>query len=168
MKKFLALAMALCMTLAATSTAFAAEIPDGAGKAGVGFTGENISNLTTEEQQDYLKDSLEGGGYSTQGTVNGDAGSSWVYLSRVDTLRSQAAYGINCTYTMLALAWGLAYSDGNAASGVAVPLSSDWSGETVKTHSSAATISVAFTATATTLDGRVLTSLVPTDIAYIY
>ena len=40
--------------------------------------------------------------------------------------------------------------------------------EKVKKHSSRGTISVTFTATATTLDGRVLNSLMPSSAAYIH
>lgn len=167
MKKLLVLAMVCCMVLAGTgTTALAAEIPDGAGTAGVGFTGEDISYMTPEDQQAHLKDLL--GGYSTKGTVYGDAGSSWVNLNRVDVLKSQASFGINCNYTMAALAWGLAYTDGESAAGVALPFSKDWSGENVEDHTAPAVVTVTLTATATTLDGRVLTSLLPTDVAYIY
>lgn len=167
-KKAIALIMAATMLIGTSVTSFAAEgteIPDGASVAGVGFTGADLSGMSDEEQEDYLMNSLN---VMTRGTVYGNAGSSWVYLTRVDSLKSQASYGINCDYSMAALAWGLAYSDGKSASGLAAPFSKSWSGEKVQSHSSSGTKTVTFTATATTLDGKVLTSLVPTAAAYIY
>jgi len=172
LKRFLGLIMACCVALFVPATAFATETPENASRAELVFTGEDISNLTPDEQISYLKNSNQSpdtvGGIHPLSTVYGDAGSSWVYLNRVDELKSQASYGINCDYSMAYLTWGLAYSDGNSASGFYIPLGKDWDGDTVKDHAAPGIITVAFTATATTFDGKVLASLVPTDSAYIY
>lgn len=166
-KRLLAILLSCVAVFGVSTTAFAAEVPEEASVAEIGFTGDNLSDLSIEEQAAYL-DAVNNSGISTYNTVYGNAGSSWVYLTRVDSLKSQSSHGINCSYKMAALAWGLAYSDGNSASGIALPFSKNWSGENVEDHSSAKTVSVTFTATATTTDGKVLASLMPTSVAYIY
>lgn len=114
----------------------------GANIAGMVVVDEDISDLSIKGQQLPVQRYI--GGIGPLGTVRGDAGSSWVYLNRIDTLKSQASYGISLKDTIAYLSWGLSYSDGNSAQGVAVPLSKDWSGTTVKNHQSANFITVVF------------------------
>lgn len=153
-KKFITLLMVAVMAFGTTTTVLAEE-----------GTEVSVANETENEVKNVVQQESS---TSKWNTVKGNAGSSWVYLKCVDTMQSQASFGINCKYNMTAVAWGLAYSDQKTASGLAFPLSKNWSGEKVKKHSSRGTISVTFTATATTLDGRVLNSLMPSSAAYIH
>lgn len=124
--------------------------------------GADVKDLVYEES---TEDSNQIVPYNT---VTGSAGKSWVYLNRVSTLKSQAAFGISCKSRMDGLTWNLTYSDGKSKSSWAAPFSKNWSGEHVQKHNSSGTKTVTLSVAAVNVNGQVMVSLMPTSAAYIY
>lgn len=124
------------------------------------FASGNVAPMQYEEKS---------GEIGINDTRRGDAGESWIYLTWVRSMTSQAAFGAKSTVGAMAnVTWTITYSDGTLKSGTNFPFSSDWKGTDVKSWSSSGVKSATLSGFAITVRGDVLVLLEPTDYVYIY